>query len=364
MSKRRTDERAAKQGSQGATPRAGSQSATPHTGSQGAIPNAGSQGATRRKGSRGETPREPRHGSAPPPPAPLQRGAGFSLWDWFVGPQPIERLELLRILAPLCIVGFMSARALHADHWLGVAGFHVPPLGGDFRQPLYLEPLPNWAAWSVAWTLIVSGLTLSLGLLTRLSGGLFALTMAYVALADRLSAFTVSKLGTIIAVILFVSPCGSRYGVDAWRRMRRGAPAPTLVSGPLVRFVQILLVSFYACSGICKAGGDWLSNWNVLWSHLYDSYQTSFSFHVSNATPSFAWAILQGITLVYELLAPLWFSLPVVRYLALAWGLSMHAMIGLMFGPVIWFSLLMCSLLVTCFLPLDWLRRVFARVPG
>jgi hypothetical protein len=39
----------------------------------------------------------------------------------------------------------------------------------------------------------------------------------------------------------------------------------------------------------------------------------------------------------------------------------MHAMIGLMFGPVVWFALLMASLLAACFLPEPWLLRLFRR---
>jgi hypothetical protein len=41
----------------------------------------------------------------------------------------------------------------------------------------------------------------------------------------------------------------------------------------------------------------------------------------------------------------------------------MHALIGLMFGPVIWFALLMASLLVACFAPLPWLERSVGRIP-
>jgi hypothetical protein len=42
----------------------------------------------------------------------------------------------------------------------------------------------------------------------------------------------------------------------------------------------------------------------------------------------------------------------------------MHALIGLMFGPVIWFALLMSTLLVCCYLPERWLVRLFHRPPA
>jgi leucyl/phenylalanyl-tRNA--protein transferase len=50
--------------------------------------------------------------------------AGF--WRWLDEPQPALRLELVRIVAPLAILGFMSSRIAHADEWIGDGGFHVP----------------------------------------------------------------------------------------------------------------------------------------------------------------------------------------------------------------------------------------------
>ena len=47
-----------------------------------------------------------------------------------------------------------------------------------------------------------------------------------------------------------------------------------------------------------------------------------------------------------------------LRPIGLGLGLGMHASIGLMFGPVVWFSLLMMVLLFGSFAPLDWLTRL------
>lgn len=295
------------------------------------------------------------HAASPPPTA--RRGTWI---DDFVAPQPIIRLELLRILVPLCILGFMSTRLVHADHWIGSAGFSVPDLGGDWRQPLYLPPLPDWAAWSLAAAMVVSGLSMAAGFLTRYASGLFFLCLIWVAFADRLAAFTVTKLGSVLVLALFLSPCGARYGVDAWLRWRRKgdeAPMPTHVTGPTLRFFQLLLVFMYFSSGLCKARNDWLEVPNLLWTHLHGSYQTAVTHAAANYMPTWSWNLLQGITLGFEALAPLWFGLRSTRRWALYWGLLMHGMIGLMFGPVIWFSLLMASLLFACFAPCSWLER-------
>ena len=84
---------------------------------------------------------------------------------WLYGPQPIVRLELLRILLPLAILAFLAVRILHADDWISEAGFHVPDMGGDWRQPLYLPPLPVWAAYAFCAVVVASGLAVSVGLL-------------------------------------------------------------------------------------------------------------------------------------------------------------------------------------------------------
>jgi uncharacterized membrane protein YphA (DoxX/SURF4 family) len=284
---------------------------------------------------------------------------------WLFRPQPVERLELLRILVPLAILAFMAARVAHADHWLSTSGFTVPDLGReDYRQPLYIAPLPPGAAWAVAFLMVGSGLMLALGALTRPAAMVFAATLFYVALADRLAAFTVSKIGPLLVTVLLFSPCGARYSIDAWLARRRDPDRalPTRVPGGSVRFIQIYLPVFYMSSGICKARGDWLERGDVLWTHIHDSYQTSVSYLFATVMPGWSWPLLQGAVLCFECLAPILFAARRTRLGALAFGVSMHAMIGLMFGPVIWFSLLMISLLLAGYLPAPWLGAAMRRL--
>jgi uncharacterized membrane protein YphA (DoxX/SURF4 family) len=270
------------------------------------------------------------------------------LHAWLTAPQPVRRLALIRIGAPLIILGFLSSRLLHADEWLSTRGFQLPDLGGgDWRQPLYLPALPPWTAWAVAAATTLCGLALASGLMTRLSAALFAVATAYLALADRLEAFTVSKLAPMIALALAFSAAGERYSVDA--RLSRMA-ARTHVPGGSLRFFQIFLCVMYSASGIAKIRGDWLTR-PVLFSLLHDSYQSAFASLMANHLPARAWTLLQAATVLFEAGAPLWFALRWTRRPALAAGLVMHALIGLMFGPVIWFSALMGLLLVACYGP-------------
>src|ERR1022692_3003295 len=97
------------------------------------------------------------------------------LRGWLEAPQAIERLELVRIVAPLVLLAFLSSRLVHADHWLRPIGFRVPYLGGhDWRQPLYLPPFPPALAWIIAVLTALAGLCLSEGLFTRVAAGAFA----------------------------------------------------------------------------------------------------------------------------------------------------------------------------------------------
>ena len=108
---------------------------------------------------------------------------GDRFFTWLKKPVPVLRLELVRICAPLAILGFMSSRIAYADEWLGDGGFRVPDLGfADPRQPLYLPALPGWAAWLVALTMVASGLALSLGFHARRAAWLFAATGIWAAL--------------------------------------------------------------------------------------------------------------------------------------------------------------------------------------
>jgi len=278
----------------------------------------------------------------------------------FNAPQPIERLEFVRLLAPLSILGFLSSRLVHVEHWLTSVGFVVPPRAfADYRQPLYIPPIPVWLAFLVAIATVLSGLATSLGYRTRWASGIFAALLAYLALADRLEAFTVSKLGTVVAIALFASPAGARFSVDAWLRCRQKPETrlPTHVQWGNVRFFQALLAFMYLGSGIAKWKGGWPSDPHVIWSHLHSSYQTGFTYFLASTVPAAGFTLFQYLTLVYEMGAPIWFGLRRLRPVGLAFGLAMHASIGLMFGPVVWFSLLMMVLLLGSFAPLPWLTR-------
>ncbi len=302
----------------------------------------------------------------PPLPRPMVRPlpSPDALAEAFLAPEPILRIEIIRIFAPLATLVFMSSRLAHADEWLTDAGFQVPRMEvPDYRQPLYLPPLSTTGAWTLAAAMVISGLLVSAGFRARAAAVVFAATLAYVALADRLAAFTVSKLSPAVMLALAASPCGARLSVDAWLKRRRDPDVtlPRYVAAGSVRFFQILLPVFYEGSAVAKIKGDWLKHPYVLYTHLHDSYQTVLSWTVANAFPGWTYTLLQGLVLALEGGAVLWFAWKRTRYVALATAVAMHALIGLMFWPVRWFGLLMIALWCGAFLPAAWLESALDR---
>lgn len=283
---------------------------------------------------------------------------------WLAEPQHPLRIEIIRIFAPFAVTMFMVPRVLHADEWLGQSGFRVPELAtADVRQPLYIGALPDNVAWVVGIALLAAGACLTVGFKTRWSAIAFALLGAFCALSDRLAAFSVSKLGPTIALTLALSSAGTHLSVDKLLAKKAGrSPRFVARTSGAIRFFQLLLPTIYCASGIAKLRGDWAKHPYVLWTHLHDTYQTSFTLLLANLMPAPGWTLLQVATLVFETAAPLWFVWKKARVPAVLWAVSMHAMIGLMFGPVRWFGLLMISLVVGAYLPERLLEKLAAKL--
>ena len=263
---------------------------------------------------------------------------------------------IVRVLAPIAILGFMSHRIIHADDWLSDAGFRVPLEIVDYRQPLPIPGLPVWAAWTVALAFLVSGLMTAAGAFTRWSASAFTALAIYVALADRLSAFTVSKLAPMIGLALALTPGGVVGSVDAWRAKR--TKPPTRVSGGCVSFFQI----FCRCSTSRRGSRRPRARGSTTATSCGRTSTTrtrrTSATGSAGVMPMWMWPVLQITVLVFELGAPLWFSLRWTRTPAMIYGLGMHLMIGLMFGPGDLVLDLMMSLSIASYAPMRWLERV------
>jgi hypothetical protein len=94
----------------------------------------------------------------------------------------------------------------------------------------------------------------------------------------------------------------------------------------------------------------------VLFGHLQDSYQTWASYFLARHVPLWFWRGLRWAVLGFEVPAPLWLALPWTRMPAVCVALGMHAFIGIAFGPVAWFGLLMMVYVTGAFAPMAWLE--------
>src|SRR5690606_35879175 len=139
---------------------------------------------------------------------------------------------------------------------------------------------------------VLSLLMVALGKRVVLAGSVAIALLVYVALADRLAAFTVSKISAVLMLTV----------VYAVYERSQGRQAP----GSL-KFFQAFLVVFYAASGICKYEGDWPTHTHLIWTHLHSSYETTLSYYVGRYTPTWAWQWMQTTTLIFEMGAPIWF---------------------------------------------------------
>jgi len=291
---------------------------------------------------------------------------------WLDEPQHVLRAETLRVLAPLVVLGFMSARLAHVGDWIGDEGFRVPDLGGDWTQPLYVPALPSWAADAVGAAMVVSALLVVVGFKTKPSALVFASICAFVALSDRLAAYSVSKLAPTITLAIFASTAGARVSIDALRKRprkkKKKKAKPALEKDFLpcaaIRFIQVLPVVIYSASGVAKMRGDWLKEPLVLWSQIHGNYQTWLAFALASSLPAWTWTAMQATVLAFEVGAPLWFSWRRTRPYAVIYGLTMHVMIALLFAPVTWFSLLMITMLVVGYAPDRVFERVALKLPG
>ena len=223
----------------------------------------------------------------------MKAGVLGAIGRWVDAPQPIERLAFLRVVVPLATLGFLSSRLAHARDWLGTRAFHVPCLGpGDWRQVACLPALPDAVAWALAIATVIAGLAVAIGFCTRAAALAFASLVTFLVVADRLEAFTVTKIAPALSLALAVSACGARYSVDAWRaRGTAGAGAgalPTHAPGGVVRFFQLFLVVIYSGAGLAKLRGGWLSE-DVLWSHVHDDYQSWVAWTLVRTLPRAAW---------------------------------------------------------------------------
>jgi hypothetical protein len=247
--------------------------------------------------------------------------------EWLLGPVDAIQLSAFRFTATIALLIYTLSWALQAREWLTPVGYHLSAKASDGLQ----LPVPLLGPVTLVVFMIVyvgSMVAISLGWRERACSVFVFAGLTYVTVADRLSSFSMNKLGLIAWSILVLAPWPS--GPRREGQLRSAWP---------LRILQATLLLQYFGAGICKLRGGWLRNPDTLWLLAQDVYMTQLAAWMVRELPMWVWTTLQHGALGFELLAPLLLCVHRLRPLGFAWGLAMHLAIGLMMYRVGLFSL-------------------------
>ena len=280
---------------------------------------------------------------------------------WYAPIDPAPFLAFRQAFAWTMLIYFV-AWARFADEWLTPAGYH-PPLALDPKNGPALPLLPEAALPWVGALVFACLLAYIFGLARRVTVWPLIAAAIYVIQADPISSFTINRLFVIGLVILALAPeprPGPPAKAPAEGSEEEAEPAPAQlrqIAWP-TRMLQLLLVTQYFASGICKVkNGDWWSEPDVLWTQIQGVYMTDLAAWMVRTLPDGCWIALEKLALWFELLAPLLFGIRRLWPLTLVLGVGMHLIIAATMDQLIYFSLqMMCFYLL--FVPPRWARRL------
>ena len=237
---------------------------------------------------------------------------------------------------------YFIAWARNADEWLTAAGYH-PSAAIDPVNTPQLPLLPEAALWIVGVAFFGCLLAYIFGFARRVLAWVLLGASIYALQVDPISAFTINRLFVIGWFVIAIAPePDPDDGQIAW---------PT-------RCLQLLLVTQYAASGLCKTiNGDWWGGEDVLWMQVQGIYMTDAAAWMVRTLPHAVWRVQQEIALWFELLAPILFAWPRLRPIAFVIGLGLHAIVAITMDQLIYFSLQMACFYLL-FLPPEWAEKL------
>lgn len=259
------------------------------------------------------------------PPMTTQRLSRFFFGD--VDALPLRVFEVLFTTGFL--IRFMS-RIVYWREWLTDWGFHLThdelwAMGYPDSFPLmrpWMVPLYAAVVFSGAMAVIANRCR-RIGLVVLFAGATYAQGVDYI------SASSQDRIYIALFLLLASAP-------GCWREAVTGR---LMVSAAPLRVVQATVLAIYIVAGIAKCQpGDWLRHTDVLWTHVQGFHRTDLAAWMLRMLPLWAWSVMQYMTLVFEVFAPVWFCWRRTRFFALAYGFSMHLMIALLMKGLIYFA--------------------------
>jgi len=253
-------------------------------------------------------------------------------WDehWYAT-VPAIRLDAFRQAILFSLALYLAARFMFAAEWLTSTGFHPSPAADRMHAPhVPLVPAGLLTPFTVltfvalaAAILLPAGHT---GHLRRVALTITLAAVAYVSLADPISAFTLNRLYVFTLLILIAAPAGTN--IPAWP----------------MRMLQWTLLTHYCASALCKGlHGDWLKYNDVLWMQIQGLYMTDAAAWLVRHLPGWAFPVQQHLALGFELLAPVLLGFRRLRPIGVVMGIGMHLIVALTMYQLIYFSLQMIA---------------------
>ena len=271
--------------------------------------------------------------------------------DWWFKPFHIQYIRIYEVLMCLTMVYYFGGYMMQMEWWVGDLGFHASAAATSSH---YLPPPPRptseWFAPIVTTFYLLSGVYL-MGYGRRVLNWVFFALAVYVQAMDQPSAFTINRMLIVYFFMLGVQPFSTKV-IDAAGKSKE------VVSGWIVRIIQLTLTIQYTASGLCKMNGDWLSDstivrLNIVWTQSQGHYKNLISAWAVNDLPMPLWALLAIITLVFETGAVVFFFWNRTRIWTVFSGLLMHIAIAILMKDLIYFSVQMMMAYVF-FIPESW----------
>ena len=278
---------------------------------------------------------------------------------WFL-PRDPATLCVIRICVGLLLLYTHAVWTLDWDGFFGPAGWlDKAARAAPFLPPPGQEP-SIFARWqwshfdwfesqSTLWTLHWA----ALGVFAMLTVGFFTRTVAVLSWLIAVSytqrnpqaMFGLDGINTMLAMYLWIGPCGDWYSVDAWLKRRqeqsraaeqgRGlAPRPielSITANIAIRLIQCHMCLIYLFSAIGKLQGESWGSGVALWGAVANREYQSLDATWLAAYPLVV-SILTHLTVMWELTYSVLVWPRLWRPLVLAMAVGVHLGIGLWMG--------------------------------
>lgn len=256
-----------------------------------------------------------------------------NLKRFFLAPVSSVRIDLFRVMTGCVLWLYVVSRGMHAEEWLTPAGYHTAGKAAVAYTP-FLPLLPEGTAGIFITVFLFLIVLFILNWKIRWVSWAVLFLFTYVTYADELAFFSPNKLLIVSLLVICLTEKGNHWTARPDR-------TETTVSIWPVRILQITLITHFFMAGWTKiAFGDWLTNPYVVWTQMQGTYRTGLAAWMLNTLPPPFWPFLQYNALAFELLSPILFVLPGLRWIGIVWGSLFQIMIALTMHGLIYFNLI------------------------